>query len=256
MTGDAVPTATSAVRLLGRVPDACALAAGLAPPAPDLPYAARALRALGAKRVDAKAERALEVLLVLESEHGLSASTFACRVAASAGASLPAAIAAGAATLGGAKHGGATRNVHAFLHEAIASGNVRAFADGWDRGPVPGFGHRIYKVPDPRAPPLKEVLATLGDVPLLDAALEVEDAIATRLGAKGVFANIDFFGAVVLDALGVAPDLFVNAFALGIACGWLAHAREQQATGKLVRPTSVYAGPPKRDVPERRSSRG
>jgi citrate synthase len=247
---DGTPSETTARRVLGRVPDACAVAFGRPPPPLHLPYAGRALRALGAARTDATAERALEVLLVLETEHGLSASTFAARVAASAGASLPAAVAAGAATLGGARHGGATREVQAFLRAAIASGDPGAYASRQSR--IPGFGHRIYKVPDPRAPPLLEALNTLeatGATPLAVAAKEVERAVVARLGSKGVYANIDFHAAVLLDALGVAPEAFVGAFALGVACGWLAHAAEQRAVGKLVRPESSYTGPPARPIP-------
>jgi citrate synthase len=248
-TGDIEPQATTPAHVLARMPDACALAAGHPPPAATLPYAARGLRALGARRLDAAAERALEVLLILESEHGLSASTFATRVAASSGASLPAALAAGTATLGGPRHGGATREVHAFLRAAIASGDIAAYARAQTR--IPGFGHRVYKVPDPRAPPLLEAIRTLGAVPLSAAAAAVEEALAPRLAPKGVHANIDYHAAVLLDALGVAPEAFVGAFALGIASGWLAHAVEQRALGRLIRPDSVYSGPPARPVPVR-----
>jgi citrate synthase len=247
LAGDAEPRATPPAHLLGRMPDVCAIAAGRHPPPTAMPYAARALRALGASRTDAPAERALEVLLSLESEHGLSASTFATRVAASSGAALPAALAAGTATLTGDRHGGATRQVHAFLRAAVESGDVTAYAGRHAR--VPGFGHRVYKVPDPRAAPLVEAMRALGTVPLLAAAREVEDAVRERLTPKRVFANIDYYAAVLLDALGVDPDAFVAAFALGIACGWLAHAVEQQATGRLIRPDSSYTGPAERPVP-------
>ncbi len=240
---------TTATRVLARIPDACARARGLEPPPATLAYAGRALSALGARRVDAEAQRALEVLLILESEHGLSASTFAARVAASSGASLPASLAAGTATLGGSRHGGATQEVRAFLRAAIASGDVGAYAQKHAR--IPGFGHRIYKVPDPRAPPLLDAIGRLGTVPLAAAATQVEDAVRPRLGPKGVFANIDFHAAVLLDALGVEPEAFVAAFALGIACGWLAHALEQRALGRLIRPDSIYTGPAERPVPMR-----
>jgi citrate synthase len=251
-TGDIEPQATTAAHVLGRMPDACALAVGHERPPATLSYAGRGLRALGARRLDATAERALEVLLILESEHGLSASTFATRVAASSGASLPAALAAGTATLGGPRHGGATQEVHAFLRAAMASGDVAGYARKQTR--IPGFGHRVYKVPDPRAPPLLEAIRSLGAVPLSAAAGEVEDALRPRLAPKGVHANIDYHAAVLLDALGIAPEAFVAAFALGIACGWLAHAVEQRALGRLIRPDSVYTGPALRAVPARPST--
>jgi citrate synthase len=233
--------------LLGRFPDACAAAAGRPKPDPGASYARRSLAALGATRADAAAERALEVLLSLESEHGISASSFAARVAASSGGSLASAMAAGAAALGGPRHGGATAQARELLRAAAASGDPRRFVREHP-GPVPGFGHRVYKVPDPRVPPLREALATLGKVPLLAVAEAIEAELLPKLAPKRVYPNVDFYGAVLLDALGVPPTSFVAAFALGVAPGWLAHAMEQQASGRLVRPDSAYVGPPPRDL--------
>jgi citrate synthase len=233
--------------LLGRFPDACAAAAGRPKPDPGASYARRALLALGATRLDAAAERALEVLLSLESEHGISASSFAARVAASSGGSLASAMAAGAAALGGPRHGGATAQARELLRAAAASGDPRRFVREHS-GPVPGFGHRVYKVPDPRVPPLHEALATLRNAPLLATAEAIEAELLPKLAPKRVYPNVDFYGAVLLDALGVPPTSFVAAFALGVACGWLAHAVEQQASGRLVRPDSAYIGPPSREL--------
>jgi citrate synthase len=233
--------------LLGRFPDASAAAAGRPKPNPDASYARRSLAALGATRLDAAAERALEVLLSLESEHGISASSFAARVAASSGGSLASAMAAAAAALGGPRHGGATAQARELLRAAAASGDPRRYVRE-HKGPVPGFGHRVYKAPDPRLPPLREALATLGTVPLLAAAEAIEAELLPRLAPKRVYPNVDFYGAVLLDALGVPPSSFVAAFALGVAPGWLAHAMEQQASGRLVRPDSAYVGPPSREL--------
>ncbi len=240
-----------AERALARVPALCAAVAGAPPPPASASYAGRALRALGAARADAGAERALEVLLSLESEHGLSASSFACRVAASSGASAGAAVAAAAATLSGPRHGGATADARAALLEAARAADVGAFVrDRHARGQrLPGFGHRIYKVADPRLPPLREAMRAMGDVPLLPVAEALEAHAAPLYAPKGVHANIDLYGAALLDALGVAPELYVSAFVLGVASGWLAHWVEQRATGRLVRPESEYTGPPPRPVP-------
>lgn len=240
-----------AERVIARVTSLCALVTGVEPRAGGS-YAERALVALGARRTDAPAVRALEVLLSLESEHGLSASTFACRVAASSGAGAGVSIAAAVATLSGPRHGGATAEALGLLREAAASGDVAAFVrerharKAW----LPGFGHRIYKVPDPRVPPLRAAMRAMGGVPLLDVAEALEYAVAPLYGAKGIYANIDLFGAALLDALGVEPPHFVAAFALGVVSGWLAHWAEQRAAGRLVRPESEYAGPPRREVPE------
>ncbi|RYE92595.1 MAG: hypothetical protein EOO75_06305 [Myxococcales bacterium] len=241
----------AAERALGRVPALVAAVAGQPAPARAWSYARRALGALGATRTDAPAVRALEVLLSLEAEHGLSASTFAGRVAASSGAGCGLALAAAVATLTGPRHGGATSEARALLLEARDGGDVPGLVRRAreQRRRLAGFGHRIYKVPDPRVPPLRAAIESLGEVPLLPVALALESEVASVYGARGVYANIDLFGALLLDALGVAPASYVAAFALGLAPGWLAHWIEQRQTGRLIRPDSEYTGPPRRPVP-------
>ncbi len=241
----------AATRVLGRVPALVATVAGEPSPGPELPYARRALVALGARRTDEPAARALEVLLSLEAEHGLSASTFAGRVAASSGAGPGLALAAAVATLTGPRHGGATAEAHDLLGEVRAAGDVPGFVQRArdQRRRLAGFGHRVYKVPDPRVPPLRAAIERLGEVPLLPTALALEAEVARVHGARGVFANIDLFGSVLLDALGVDPASYVAAFALGLAPGWLAHWIEQRETGRLIRPASTYIGPGRRPVP-------
>jgi citrate synthase len=247
-------TTERAIRVLVRVPSVCAAVAGVRQPSPDDSYAKRALEALGAKRSDPPAVRALEVLLNLESEHGFSASTFACRVAASSGANAGPCLAAATATLSGERHGGATAHARDLLEQAHASGDIAAFVrERFARkARLAGFGHRIYKVADPRVPPLRAAMHAMGNVRLLAAAEALEREAAPIYGAKGVHANIDLFGAALLDGLGVAPDAYVAAFALGIACGWLAHWAEQRATGRLIRPDCAYTGPAERALPSRK----
>jgi citrate synthase len=239
------------VRVLARVPSVCAAVTGVPDPPAEWSYAHRALAALGAKRDDAPAIAALETLLCLESEHGLSASTFACRVAASSGANAGPCLAAAAATLSGPRHGGATAQALGLLREASAAGDLAAFMRArFDaRARLPGFGHRIYKVADPRVPPMRAAMHHMGNVPMLAIAEGLEQHGAPLYGSKGVHANIDLFGAALLDGLGVSPAAYVAAFALGIACGWLAHWAEQRETGRLIRPDSSYIGPAQRDLP-------
>jgi citrate synthase len=239
------------VRVLSRVPSACAAVAGVPVPPLDWPYPRRALAALGATRTDELALRALEVLLSLEAEHGLSASTFACRVAASSGAGAGVSLAAAVATLSGHRHGGATSDARALLERAAASGDVAAFVTDLHarKARLAGFGHRIYKVPDPRVPPLREAMRAMGGARLLPVAEALEREGARLWGPKRVFANIDLFGAALLEALGVEPPQYVAAFALGIVPGWLAHWLEQRQTGKLIRPDGEYTGPGPRPLP-------
>jgi citrate synthase len=249
--GEARPPEAQAVAALARIPSLAAAVAGQPAPDPSWSYARRALAALGAKRTDAKAERALEVLLNLEAEHGLSASTFACRIAASSGARAGVSLGAAVATLTGPRHGGATAEARALLLEALADGDPAGFVRRAQeqKRRLAGFGHRIYKVPDPRIPPLRVAMEAMGEARLLPVAEALRREAEARYGARGIYANIDLYGAVLLDALGVEPAQYVAAFALGLAAGWLAHWAEQGATGRLIRPESAYEGPPPRPVP-------
>lgn len=242
--------ASSLLRILGRLPCVVAAVRGDAPPKPGS-YAERCRHALGATRDDAASLRALEVLLSLEAEHGLSASTFACRVAASSGASPEAALAAATATLSGPRHGGATAEARAILRDVSASGDALSLVQSRRAKKLvfPGFGHRIYKGADPRLPPLRRAIDAMSDVPLMSAALELERAVAAVFAPKVLHANIDLWGAVLLDALGVSPEMYVAAFALGVGPGWLAHFEEQLGTNRLIRPESSYSGPQERTVP-------
>lgn len=236
-----------------RVPAVVAAVAGRETPAPEGSYARRALWAMGGTREDAAAVRALEVLLNLESEHGFAASTFACRVAASSGASAGVSLCAAVATLSGPRHGGATAEALGVLRAARDSGDVERFVRERHgrKQRLPGFGHRIYKVPDPRVPPLRAAMEAMGSAPLLPVAEALVAASRPLLEPKGIYANIDLYGAVLLDALGIEPSQFVAAFALGLSCGWLAHWREQREYGRLVRPDSDYAGTAQRALPAR-----
>jgi citrate synthase len=240
----------SLLRILGRLPCIGAAVCGAAPP-PVASYAEPCRHALGATRHDAPPLPALEVLLSLETEHGLSASTFACRIAASSGASPESALAAATATLSGPRHGGATAEARAILRDVEASGDAVTLVRSRRAQKLvfPGFGHRIYKGADPRLPPLRRAIDAMSDVPLREAALSLERAVGEVFAPKVLHSNIDLWGAVLLDALGVRPEMYVAAFALGVGPGWLAHYEEQLGTNRLIRPESAYVGPSERPVP-------
>ncbi|MFO0560039.1 MAG: citrate/2-methylcitrate synthase [Polyangiales bacterium] len=256
LTEDAVARAVvdpieRCARVMGRVPSVVAAVAGFEQPPVEWSYARRSLAALGATRSDPASIRAVEVLLNLESEHGLSASTFACRVAASSGANAGPTLAAACATLSGERHGGATARARAMLEAAVRSGDVPAFirAKHGAKERLPGFGHRVYKVADPRVPPMREAMRAMGHAPLLDACEAVAEAAAPLFAPKGIHPNIDLYGSALLGTLGVDPERYVAAFALGISCGWLAHWAEVRANGRLVRPDNEYSGPAQRALP-------
>ncbi|MBQ1543651.1 MAG: citrate synthase family protein [Caulobacteraceae bacterium] len=173
--------------------------------------------------------------LVLLADHELNASTFAARVAASTGASLAAAALAGLAALSGPLHGGMAARVQAFMDEVSRRGPHRAIAARQDQAlPIPGFGHPLYPEGDPRARALLDAFAP----PPLFA--ETEAAVAALTGEPP---NIDFALTALAERLDLPPEAPFLLFATGRCAGWLAHALEQVAAGRLIRPRARYVGP-------------
>lgn len=224
---------------------------GGAPIAPDptLPHAADLLRMIrGAVPGRAEAD-ALDTYLVTAIDHGMNASTFAGRVVASTGADLFMAATAAYCALTGPLHGGAPGPVLDML-DAIGTRErigpwIEAALTRGDR--LMGFGHRIYKVRDPRADVLRAAVARLGGGGVdLGFAAEVEAAARTALArakaGRALDTNVEFYTAILLDALKVPREGFTPVFAAARIAGWTAHAIEQQRTGRLLRPASVYLG--------------
>ncbi|MBJ7410073.1 MAG: citrate synthase/methylcitrate synthase [Phenylobacterium sp.] len=226
--------------------------AGEAPvePDPSLRHSVDILRMLrGAPPSKAEAD-ALDTYLVTVSDHGLNASTFAARVVASTRAGLTSAVLAGVSALKGPLHGGAPGPVIEMLEEIGEPGNARAWIEAalarGDR--LMGFGHRIYKVRDPRADALKTAVRWLdARQGRLEFAEAVEAAALAILREhkpdRSLETNVEFYTALLLEALDFPPSAFTCVFAMGRVAGWLAHAREQLAGGRLIRPASVYVGP-------------
>ena len=229
---------------------------GQAPVAPDpaLSHAADALRMISG-RVPAKAQSdALDTYLVTVSDHGLNASTFAARVIASTRAGLTSAVLGGISALKGPLHGGAPGPVIEMLDEIGAPANARAWIEqALARGDrLMGFGHRVYRVRDPRADALKAAVRRLGDGsnvrPGRIALAEAVEAAALAIlkehkPNRPLDTNVEFYTALLLEALDFPPGAFTCVFAMGRVAGWIAHAREQVAGGRLIRPQSVYVGP-------------
>ncbi len=180
--------------------------------------------------------------LVLCAEHELNVSAFAARVVASTGAHLHATVCSGLAALSGPRHGGATARAHALIDAACTAHSARDFiADRWQRGDdLPGFGHALYPHGDPRA---AELLTRLRAVHAASPHWRrLENVIAATEDINGLKPNVDFTLAAICHAyrLPAAPALIM--FAAGRLSGWLAHAMEQQAQGRLIRPRASYAG--------------
>jgi citrate synthase len=227
-------------------------ASGDAPVAPDpnAGHAADTLAMLRGRKPQPREVTALDAYLVTVCDHGMNASTFTTRVVASTQADLFAAVTAGYCALTGPLHGGAPEPVLEMLDAIGTRERIKAWVDdALSRGErLMGFGHRVYRVRDPRADVLKaaiERLATDGaDLPF---AGEVEAYIRQALRRKNpnrpLETNVEFFTAILLDALAIPRQAFTPIFAVARAAGWTAHAREQQRTGRLIRPSSCYVGP-------------
>ncbi|CCD88303.1 putative citrate synthase [Bradyrhizobium sp. ORS 285] len=219
-------------------------------PNPDLSHAADTLRMVRGDTPSTGEVAALDTYLVTVSDHGMNASTFAARVVASTQADLFAAITAGYCALTGPLHGGAPEPVLEMLNAIGTSANIAPWVDAaLGRGErLMGFGHRIYRVRDPRADVLKGAIERLaGSGADLPFASEVEAYIRQALRRKNpervLDTNVEFFTAILLDALKIPRQAFTPIFAVARAAGWTAHAREQQRTGRLIRPSSAYIGP-------------
>jgi citrate synthase len=228
---------------------------GEEPIAPDrrADHAADMLRMLKGSVASPGLAKALDTYLVTVCDHGLNASTFATRVVASTLAGLTSSVLAGLGALKGPLHGGAPGPVVEMLDAIAEHGD----AAGWLRDEVAhgerimGFGHRIYRVRDPRADVLKAVVRQLGGGGetgrRLAFAETVEqaalDVLRVAKPQRSLQTNVEFYTALLLEAAGFPPQAFSNVFAAGRVAGWIAHAREQQTTGRLIRPQSRYVGP-------------
>ena len=197
---------------------------------------------------------ALNRYLVTVVDHGLNASTFAARVVASTQAGLTSSVLAGLSALKGPLHGGAPGPVLDMLDGVGAPQDAPVWLeDALARGErLMGFGHRVYRVRDPRADALKGAVRLLGasgaiEPGRLALAEAVEQAALDLLKRKKpdreLETNVEFYTALLLEALGFPRDAFTCVFAMGRVAGWIAHAREQAIGGRLIRPKSVYVGP-------------
>ena len=229
--------------------------AGLEPIAPDatLGHAHDILRMTGAP-CDAGRAQALDTYLVTVADHGMNASTFAARVVASTHAGLTSAVLAGLSALKGPLHGGAPGPVIEMLDAIGAPERAEAWLDqALSRGDrLMGFGHRIYRVRDPRADALKAAIGRLSSAQGAAAGrLALAEAVETaalrllkrRKPDRPLDVNVEFYTALLLEALGFPVAGFTCVFAMGRTAGWIAHAREQVAKGRLIRPQSLYVGP-------------
>ncbi|OYY73333.1 MAG: citrate synthase [Gammaproteobacteria bacterium 28-57-27] len=228
------------------------------PPREDLSYAANFLYMMNEREPDAVEARIMDACLVLHAEHTINASTFAALVCGSTLAAPNLVVASAIGTLAGPLHGGANQRVLEMLREIGSPENAESWLEKRlaNKQVVWGFGHREYKVKDPRADILQSMLEELrehrgGNIsPLYEIAKALETAAYERLSQKGVHPNVDFYSGVLYDALGIPEDQFTPIFAISRTAGWLAHWKEQIANNRIYRPTQEYVGAEAREYVE------
>jgi citrate synthase len=222
-------------------------------PDPDLSHAADFLRMLSGSPPDAARTAGLDAYLVCVADHGMNASTFTARVVASTGSDLVSAVVAAIGALKGPLHGGAPGPVLDMLDAIEDADAARPWLEaeiGAGRR-IMGMGHRIYRVRDPRAAALEGAASALersaGATDRLRLARaverEAERLLSERHPERKLKANVEFYTAVLLEAVGIPRSLFSVTFAASRVAGWCAHVAEQRRVGRLVRPASEYVGP-------------
>jgi citrate synthase len=227
---------------------------GQQPIKPDLElgHAANYLYMLTGERPSAAQVRGLETYLNTVSDHGLNASTFTARVIVSTGSDMVSAITGAVGALKGPLHGGAPGPALDMVFEIGSADRAEPYLreklESGER--LMGFGHRVYKVRDPRAEVLgaaaERLFAADGDMALYELAKSVEETAVSLLAeykpGRNLQTNVEFYTALLLHGLGLDTSLFSPTFAVGRVAGWLGHCFEQMENGRLIRPTSIYIG--------------
>jgi citrate synthase len=241
-----IPTMVAAFHQMRRGNDAVQ-------PNDELDYAANFLYMLTERVPHPLEAKIFDTCLTLHAEHTINASTFSAMVTASTLTDPYAVVASAVGTLAGPLHGGANEEVLLMLESIGSVDRVESYVNDLiaNKQKIMGFGHRVYKVKDPRAKILQELAVKLfsetGSDRYYDLALELERVIESKLGYRGIYPNIDFYSGLVYSKLGIPSDLFTPIFAIARVAGWLAHWKEQLAVNRIFRPTQVYTG--EHDVP-------
>ncbi len=245
-------------RILAKMPTLLAaydrLRRGEQPVDPDesLSYAGNFLHMLTGDEPGAVAEETFDMALTLHADHGLNASTFTTVVIASTFADVYSSVTGGIGALAGPLHGGANQDVMEALFDLDESGmTAREWVEEMvDRGSrVPGWGHRVYSVTDPRAvilrSKLEDLAAASGETKWLEYTTTITEYLTEeqRLPEKGIAPNVDFYSGSVYHQLGIPVDMYTPIFAMARAGGWLAHILEYQTDNRLIRPRGRYVGP-------------
>ncbi len=267
-TGDNSEAANQrkSLRLQAKIPTIVAaierLSQGLEPVAPrtDLGLAANFLYMLTGKEADPLYVRTIDIDFILHADHELNASTFATRVTVATSADIYSGMVSGIGALSGPRHGGAAEETMQMLLTIGSPANVdtwvRPKLTGEKRTPIAGFGHAVYRAPDPRATHLREMSKQLGELhgdtkwwqmttaieAIVDELSNTPDRLAA--GKQGIYANVDCFSASCYYEMELPMRLYTPMFAISRTSGWCAHMVEQYKPGqKIIRPRAEYVGP-------------
>lgn len=221
---------------------------GLQPvePRDDLDFSANFLYMVTGKTPEPLAARVLDEALIMHADHEFNASTFTVRVIVSTLADMYSAVVGGIGALKGPSHGGANQDVMNMLDSIGGEDKVeKAILDRLAaKQRIPGFGHRVYKTYDPRALLLKKRAQELGeltgDMTWFNMSAKTEEVVIRE---KKIYPNVDFYSASTYHYLGIPTDLFTAVFVISRLAGWTAHAMEQYADNRLIRPRADYTGP-------------
>ena len=197
------------------------------------------------KTADKEEKESIDRYMILHADHGLNASTFAARVTASTLSDMYSATTAAIGTLKGKLHGGASERVMNMLLDVNNIGEIEAYIEGmlFDNKKIMGFGHRVYEKNDPRSRHLRKVSKALCTrIDRMDLYRKCRKIQAVVHKEKKIYPNVDFYAAIVLNALGIPKEFFTLFFASSRITGWTAHMLEQYSDSVLLRPTSRYTG--------------
>ncbi len=219
-------------------------------PDPKLGHVANYLYMLTGKVPEHSHERALETYLMLSADHDMNASTFTARVVTSTQSDIVSAIVAAIGALKGPLHGGAPSEVDDMLDEIGTEANVESWVRGkLERGEkIMGFGHRVYKIYDPRAAALKEIVKQFAaDNRLFKLSLVLEEKAIELLNqykpGRKLYPNLEFWAAGVFRSIDLPRELYTPTFCTSRIAGWSAQIMEQAAHNRIIRPSSIYVGP-------------
>jgi len=215
-------------------------------PNPKLSLAANFLYMMTGKKPTELAARTFDIALILHADHEFNASTFAARVTAATLSDMHSSVVSGIGALKGPLHGGANEQVMLMVDKIKSPGDAESFVrrNLEDRGfRIMGFGHRVYRVEDPRAKHLRRLAFELGQQAGDTSKAEMINTIARVVTeVKKIFPNVDLFSGAAYRSMGIATDKFTPIFAMSRVSGWAAHVLEQHANNRLIRPRSEYTG--------------